>query len=297
MVAWGAGTSSGAAPHFGQANVPAGLTNVVAVAAGFYHSLALQADGTVVAWGAGTTNTGSLPNYGQAVVPVGLTNAAAIACGLYHSLALQADGTVVIWGAGRTNSGAYPDFGQALVPAGSVNVIAVAGGSFHTLVLEGDGRPCLTTQPFSQVAPAGATVRLAAMAVGTQPLIYQWQCDGTNVPGATTALLTLPNVQVASAGTYSVVVTNALGSAASSNAALSVLPVPAPSIVISLAGPGISVSFTSQPGSNYVLEYKNSLEDPAWTPLSPPVPATGGAMVLQDTNAPSGSRYYRLRQQ
>jgi hypothetical protein len=135
------------------------------------------------------------------------------------------------------------------------------------------------------------------MAAGIQPLIYQWQYDGTNVPGATTALLTLPDVQVASAGTYSVVVTNALGSAVSSNAALTVLPAPAPSIVISLAGAGVSVSFTSQPGSNYVLEYKNSLADPAWTPLSPPTPATGGAMVLQDTNAPATSRYYRLRRE
>ena len=32
-------------------NVPAGLSGVVAVAAGEFHSLALKADGTVVAWG------------------------------------------------------------------------------------------------------------------------------------------------------------------------------------------------------------------------------------------------------
>ncbi len=295
VAAWGAGTSNGAMPQFGQASVPAGLTNVVAVAAGSYHSLALQADGTVVAWGAGTTNTGSLPNYGQAMVPVGLTNAAAIACGLYHSLALQADGTVVIWGAGEINSETYPDFGQALVPAGPINVIAVAGGGFHTLVLEGDGLPHLTTQPFSQVATVGATVTLAAMAVGVQPLSYQWQCDGTNVAGATTAQLTLPNVQVSSAGTFSVVITNALGTTVSPNATLTVLPAPSPSIAIKLSGPGVSVSFTSEPGSNYVLEYKNSLDDSTWTPLSPPLPATGGAMVLQDTNVLAGSRYYRLR--
>jgi hypothetical protein len=231
------------------------------------------------------------------MVPVGLTNAVAIACGLYHSLALKADGTVVIWGAGTINTGSYPNFGQALVPAGSTNVIALAGGGFHTLLLEGDGRPYLTTQPVSQTVPAGATVVYAAMAVGVQPLSYQWQCNGTNVSGASASLLALPNVQELSAGTYSVVVTNALGSAVSSNATLTVLPPPGMNITIGLAGPGVSISFTSQLGSSYLLEYKNALQDPAWTPLSPAIPATGGEMVLQDTNAPAASRYYRLRRE
>ena len=49
--------------------MPAGLSNAVSVAAGYYHSLALGADGTVTAWGAGTTNTGANSQYGQALVP------------------------------------------------------------------------------------------------------------------------------------------------------------------------------------------------------------------------------------
>jgi hypothetical protein len=150
-------------------------------------------------------------------------------------------------------------------------------------------------QPLSQVATAGKTIQLRALAVGVQPLSYQWQCDGTNVPGATTALLTLPNVQSSSAGTYSLVITNALGTAVSSNATLNVLALPSTSLAISVAGPVTSISFTSQLGSSYLLEYKDFLQDPAWTPLSPAVPATGGVMVLQDTNPPAASRYYRLR--
>ena len=63
-----------------EADVPEGLTDVVALNAGWMHSMALRADGTVTAWGDNS--------YGQTSVPAGLTNAAAIAGGGYHSLAL-----------------------------------------------------------------------------------------------------------------------------------------------------------------------------------------------------------------
>ena len=109
----------------GRTNVPAGLTSVVAVAGGYYHSLALRANGTVVAWG----YNGS----GQTNVPAGLTNVVAIAGGYYHSLALRANGTVAAWG----DNGQ----GQTNIPAGLTNVVAVAGGGFHSLALVGVGVP------------------------------------------------------------------------------------------------------------------------------------------------------------
>ena len=44
VIAWGSNT-------LGLSDVPSSATNVVSVAAGFYHSLALRLDGTVVGWG------------------------------------------------------------------------------------------------------------------------------------------------------------------------------------------------------------------------------------------------------
>jgi hypothetical protein len=79
VVAWGA-------DDFGQTNIPSGLSNVVAIAAGGAHALALKEDGSVVAWG-GLTN-----------VPPGLSNVMNVAAGTSHSLALKNDGTVVAWG-------------------------------------------------------------------------------------------------------------------------------------------------------------------------------------------------------
>ena len=281
VVAWGAGATNGSAPNYGQAVVPAGLTNVMAVAAGFFHSLALKADGTVVAWGGNS--------YGQTNVPVDLTNGVAVWAGLNHSLALKADGTVVAWG---NNSS-----GQTNIPEGLANVVELAGGGYHNLALENNGQPALTVQPHSQVAGVGTTVTLAAMAVGAQPLAYQWQYNGSNIAGATTSQLTLPDLQNSSAGAYSVVITNALGVGVSFNAILTVPAGPGTILAISLAGTNVSISFASDPGASYLLEYKNSLGDGAWTPLSSPVAALGTEMVLQDTNAPVNSRYYRLRRE
>jgi plastocyanin len=227
VVAWGAGASnSGSSPHYGQSQVPIGLSNVVAVAGGGYHSLALKADGTVVAWGAGMSNTGVNPDWGQSRVPDGLTNVVAIAAGTYHSLALRADGSIVAWGAGATNTGANPNYGQSAVPVGLSNAIGIAGGGYHTLALVNSGGPYITVHPVSQTASAGTDVTLMALATGTQPLTYQWQCNGTNLPGGTGAVLTLANVQSVNEGSYSLVASNAQGTACSAAALLTVIAPP-----------------------------------------------------------------------
>ena len=61
-------------------------------------------------------------------------------------------------------------------------------------------------------------------ATGTTPLRYQWLFDGTNITGAVNSSLLLTNLQLGQSGSYSVVVTNVLGSATSSNAVLTVVP-------------------------------------------------------------------------
>ena len=65
----------------GQTDVPSGLTDVVDVDGGLYHSLALKSDGTVVAWGNN--------QYGQTDVPSGLTGVVDMAAGNFHSLAVK----------------------------------------------------------------------------------------------------------------------------------------------------------------------------------------------------------------
>lgn len=87
--------------------------------------------------------------------------------------------------------------------------------------------PVLTAQPQSQSATTGGTVTLSIVAVGTGNLTYQWRKDGVNLPGATSASLTIANVQPSDAGSYDVVVRQATGSATSSPAVLTVTSGPA----------------------------------------------------------------------
>jgi alpha-tubulin suppressor-like RCC1 family protein len=122
-----------------------GLTDVVAIAAGDRHSLALRGDGTVAAWGAnadgqlgdGTSTRGATP-----VTVTGLTAVVAVAAGGHHSLVLRTDGTVAAWGAnadGQLGDGTTTRRATAATVAGLDDVIAVAGGSFHSLAVRADG--------------------------------------------------------------------------------------------------------------------------------------------------------------
>ena len=109
----------------GQTNVPSAATNIIALAGGDYHCLALRTDGSVVVWGDNT--------YGQTNVPPNATNLTAIVSGSLHSLGLKADGTVVAWG--------YNDTGVTNVPPEATNVVALAPGpgARHALALRADG--------------------------------------------------------------------------------------------------------------------------------------------------------------
>jgi hypothetical protein len=85
-----------------------------------------------------------------------------------------------------------------------------------------DTKPSITSQPSSQTVTPGTNVTFTANALGSLPLSWQWQFNGTLITNATNSSLTLNSVKASQAGAYSVIVSNSLGSVPSAQAILTV---------------------------------------------------------------------------
>ena len=64
---------------------------------------------------------------------------------------------------------------------------------------------------------------------------------------------------------------------------------------VNLASNQISFVFPGLANSTYVVEYKTSLGDAAWTALSTNTPASDGPIFYQDATTNDASRFYRVR--
>jgi hypothetical protein len=173
IVAWGNNT-------YGQLNVPAGLV-ATKIAAGSIHNVALRPNGSVAAWGswssgipagassgivgidagyehsfawnaAGTLYSWGRNDFGQSTVPAGLPATRQADGGWRSSMALGFDGVVRAWGnnqygqcGGRNANGTVDSspgtqlrvvriLGQPLD-----NVVAISSGGYHGLALRADG--------------------------------------------------------------------------------------------------------------------------------------------------------------
>ncbi|MCH2592422.1 MAG: Ig-like domain-containing protein [Pedosphaera sp.] len=81
--------------------------------------------------------------------------------------------------------------------------------------------PQVTSQPADAEVLSGGKVGFIVKAVG-EPLAYQWLFDGRPIVGATASAIQLPEVTLANAGRYSVLVSNSFGKAVSEPARLDI---------------------------------------------------------------------------
>src|SRR5206468_4969638 len=85
------------------------------------------------------------------------------------------------------------------------------------------GPPTITTQPQNQLSAIGGTAAFSVKAVGSPPLFYQWQFNGEDIPGATSATLRLTGVSAKDEGAYWVIVSNRFDMVVSDKANLTLI--------------------------------------------------------------------------
>jgi alpha-tubulin suppressor-like RCC1 family protein len=209
-----------------QTNVPPSATNLVAIAAGGSHLLALHEDGTVLAWGGFDPGVNAVPpdvtnaialsgaeNFstallqngrvrvwgdntsGQTNVPSELTNAVAVSAGDRYCLALRQDGTVIAWG--------HSEYASATIPSTAKNIVKIAAGSGHNLALRDDGTIIAWGRNGDSQAtvPPGATnINMIAagwthsLALSSEGSVIAWGNNSSgqcNVPAAATNIVAI----------------------------------------------------------------------------------------------------------
>ena len=163
---------------------------VVAVSAGYFHSLATTADGAVWSWGDGDDGQLGHGDEQHQLLPKEVEafagqRVAAVSAGGSHSLAITADGAVWSWGFGAFGKLGHGDLQDQLLPktveafAGQ-RVIAVSAGCDHNLAITADsavwswgcggngrlGHGDRQRQPLPKKVEAFAGQRVAAVSAG-----------------------------------------------------------------------------------------------------------------------------------
>ena len=187
-----------------------------------------------------------------------------------------------------TNSGWELMEARGMNGAGQI----VGWGMFdgHTngfLLTPGSGLVIMTSSPASQIVGPGAVVCLKMQMSASEPLTYQWLQNGTPIPGATNATLTVPGMSMGNAGQYTVTARNSVGTVASSSAVVSMF-----SMQFTNGTPHLIVSAAT--GSHFKIDYTSILGSSANWQTMTNFTMPGSIMQATDASSPgSRARFYR----
>ena len=198
-----------------------------------------------------------------------------------------------------TNSVVWPE----RVKIGQADIATPTSGSAADLTLLVDYwdmppvplPPHILTDPQSQTVRKGSNAVFTVLANGDATLIYLWRRNGTTVQAGASSALSITNVQTNHVGTYTVVVTNSVGSATSAPALLTLTGGrTARCLSPSVAGGQFQFSLTGDPMCLYVVQASTNLA--GWLPIWTNVTDLSGMAQFVDSAAPNFSRrFYRVQ--
>lgn len=249
-------------PGIARLHVDGSLDNTFSVGSGAnaIEAIALQPDGKILIGGSFLTFAGLPRRYLARLSPTGAPDDQVGLIGPGSSvrcILLQPDGKIVVGGffgsvgsvarsrlarfdadgaldagfdfdVAGANGGSAPGVYAMASPASGLIVFGGTFSSVSSLPRHGIARiglppPSIATSPRAQSVATGQVVSLSVGASGSN-LSYQWLRNGVALSGATGATLSLPRPTTADSGSYSVVVTNPVGSVTSAAAVLTVDP-------------------------------------------------------------------------
>jgi len=115
-------------------------------ATGYYHTVALKADGTLWAWGANDYGQLGIGSFISAITPtkIGIsTDWSAVTAGAYHTVARKNNGTLWVWGLNQYGQLGLNNTINMNTPTqvlSDTNWSVIAAGAYHTIALKTDGR-------------------------------------------------------------------------------------------------------------------------------------------------------------
>jgi PKD repeat protein len=161
---------------------------------------------------------------------------------------LSVGATSYLWdfGDGQTSTATKPTNTFALAGNYTVSLTATGPLGTNTLtrtnyIVVTNQPPLITAQPSSLTITQGTTATFTVGATGSS-LQYQWRKAGVDISGANASAFSIPNAQPADIASYSVLITNLVGSVLSSEATLSLVTANGAIIV---TGPPYSENFDS----------------------------------------------------
>jgi thermitase len=192
------------------------------------------------------------------------------------------------WSTFASTNGTYQLQSRAYDAAGN------AGASVAVTVVVSNTPPSITSQPVSQTVSAGSPVTFSVTAAGTSPIGFQWKFNNTAIAGATGSSFIKNSAQTSDSGSYTVTITNALGSVTSVPALLTVVPAAAPQLrPLAVVGGRVTISWTAVSGRSYRIEYA-STPSGSWTRLGADIVANGSLASTTDSPGSASQRYYRV---
>ncbi|MDB6065050.1 MAG: hypothetical protein JWR26_1258, partial [Pedosphaera sp.] len=153
--------------------------------------------------------------------------------------------------------------------------------------------PFFGLQPVGYTNYSGNILNLVSAASGTGQLFYQWNQDGNPIPGANSRIYTVSSVQASDSGTYTVTISNAVGSVTSAGAPVVVNGTPTPPVITSQPQSVTNqvskpVTFSANVEGTGPLSYQWYFND-----LSTPIPgATGSSYSIAQINTNNAGTYF-----